>query len=179
MLAVRLGIVSVFRYSAVVVPWTPTELQQITRFCVAAAKVAWRFPAACPTSVPPLSSDMGGLQTPLASEVYLQLMITAWTANLRHEDDLRCLTEFIDARVLQSFCCRTVAELQARLRLHPFSHPSSLIARIAVASDDIWLDVQSDGVTALPGHGLGEVLHARQMAVCLGEGEKLCLGPGY
>eukprot|EP00961_Rhodomonas_salina_P104142 1401845-Rhodomonas_salina.1 len=50
MLAVRLGIVSVFRYSARVVPWTPTELQQITWFWTAAAKVAWRLPAACPTS---------------------------------------------------------------------------------------------------------------------------------
>eukprot|EP00961_Rhodomonas_salina_P268403 3627146-Rhodomonas_salina.1 len=43
----------------------------------------------------------------LAQEVYLQLMITAWTANLRHEDDLRGLTEHNTVRVLQSFCCRT------------------------------------------------------------------------
>eukprot|EP00961_Rhodomonas_salina_P088431 1189150-Rhodomonas_salina.1 len=94
-------------------------------------------------------------------------MITAWTANLRHEDDLRGLTEHNTVRVLQSFCCRTVAEQQARLRLHPFSHPSWLLACLLVASDDIGLDVQADVAQALPGHGLGAVLHTRQMEACL------------
>ena len=39
--AVKVGIVSVFRYSAGLVPWTPTELDVLTQNWVAGFKAAW------------------------------------------------------------------------------------------------------------------------------------------
>ena len=43
-LAVKLGLVSVFRYSAGLVPWSATELGHITKMCVMAFKQAWSPP---------------------------------------------------------------------------------------------------------------------------------------
>ena len=42
-LAIKIGVVPVFRYSAGVVPWTKTELDQISQMWLAAFKQAWTF----------------------------------------------------------------------------------------------------------------------------------------
>jgi hypothetical protein len=42
-LAIKIGVVPVFRYSAGVVPWTKTELEQISQMWLAAFKQAWTF----------------------------------------------------------------------------------------------------------------------------------------
>ena len=41
--AIKIGVVSVFRYSAGLVPWSKTELDQISKSWVAAYKQAWMF----------------------------------------------------------------------------------------------------------------------------------------
>ncbi len=41
--AIKIGVVSVFRYSAGLVPWSKTELDHISKSWVAAYKQAWTF----------------------------------------------------------------------------------------------------------------------------------------
>ena len=42
-LAIKIGVIPVFRFSAGVVPWTKTELEQISQMWLAAFKQAWTF----------------------------------------------------------------------------------------------------------------------------------------
>eukprot|EP00961_Rhodomonas_salina_P274835 3712870-Rhodomonas_salina.1 len=177
-MAVLLGIVSVFRYSAAqaVVPWTPSELDCITQLWVAGMKTAWKLPSSCATGAVLLSRQNGGQQTLVAHDVYLQAMISVWTANQLHPDDLCILTEQDHCRTLQTYNCTSTSELQYQLQLHPFSHPSSMLARIVAASDDIWLDVHwqdtvktdAPGPLEFPdGHGLAATIHPLLLhAIC-------------
>eukprot|EP00961_Rhodomonas_salina_P176162 2374636-Rhodomonas_salina.1 len=76
-------------------------------------------------------------------------------------------------RTLQTYNCTSTSELQYLLRLHPFSHPSSMLTRIVAASKDIRLDVQDTVRTDAPsplefpdGHGLAATIHPLLLRVC-------------
>jgi hypothetical protein len=157
--ALRLGVVSVFRYSAAVVPWTTTELERISRLWAAGMRYAWRLPPTCANGIPCFTRAMGGQQTPSAHEVHLQSLITAWVANCLHADDGRILAEQDRLRTLQKHNCLNLHQLQARLRLSPFTATTTMLERIVAASDCIGLDVQDAHTSLSEGHGLSAVLH--------------------
>ena len=66
--AIKVGVVSVFRYSAGLVPWSRTELDQISKSWVAAYKQAWTFSAKLDSSPMCLDRDEGGRACPSAVE---------------------------------------------------------------------------------------------------------------
>ena len=76
--AIKIGVVSVFRYSAGLVPWSKTELDQISKSWVAAYKQAWMFSPKSDSSPMCLDRDEGGRECPTAVEEWIRAVLDVW-----------------------------------------------------------------------------------------------------
>jgi hypothetical protein len=72
---IKIGVVSKFRYSAGLVPWSKTELNDITKLWIRAYKQAWTLPSASDGSPMILSKKNGGRNCPDATEVWIRAAI--------------------------------------------------------------------------------------------------------
>ncbi len=77
-LAITSGIVSIFRASAGVVPWTGAELDNISKLWILAFKQAWEFSNSMDGSVIIVDKTDGGRRCPSGREV--------WTEDVRFPD---------------------------------------------------------------------------------------------
>ena len=77
-LAIKIGVIPVFRYSAGVVPWTKTELEQISRLWLTAFKQAWTFSPKLDASPISLDREDGGRECPSATEEWIRAVLDLW-----------------------------------------------------------------------------------------------------
>ncbi len=75
-LAVTSGIVSIFRASAGVVPWTGAELDDITKVWIRAFKQAWEYSTSMYSSVIIVDQNDGGRRCPSGREVWTDDVLT-------------------------------------------------------------------------------------------------------
>jgi len=75
-LAVTSGIVSIFRASAGVVPWTGAELDDITKVWIRAFKQAWEYSTSMDSSVIIVDQNDGGRRCPSGREVWTDDVLT-------------------------------------------------------------------------------------------------------
>ena len=80
-LAIKIGVVPVFRYSAGVVPWTKTELEQISKLWLSAFKHAWTFSAKLDDSPMSLDRNDGGRECPSATDEWTRAWLSSISGN--------------------------------------------------------------------------------------------------
>jgi len=59
-LAIKIGVIPIFRYSAGVVPWSKTELERINTMWLAAYKQAWSLPRNMDSTPIAVDKEQGG-----------------------------------------------------------------------------------------------------------------------
>ena len=86
-LAIKVGVVSIFRYSAGLVPWTRLELNSISKMWSSGYKQAWYSRAARSSDATPmiLSAGDGGRGSPSACEVWIRDVIDLYDQCLTRE----------------------------------------------------------------------------------------------
>ncbi len=77
-IALKIGVVSEFRYSAGSVPGSKTELDQISKSQVAAYKQAWTFSPKVDSSPMRLDLEEGGREFPTAVEEWISAVLDVW-----------------------------------------------------------------------------------------------------
>jgi hypothetical protein len=77
--SVKIVVVPIFRYSAGVVPWSKTELDQISTLWMAAYKPenAWNLPCSMDSTPIILDQEHGGRACPSATEVWIRAGLDA------------------------------------------------------------------------------------------------------
>jgi len=163
-LALESGVTSVFRYSAALVPWSTTELTQITRLWTAGMKAAWKFPRSCASALMTLPKTRGGRQGPDAHEIWLNDSLTLWQTCMSANDDLNELVQQDIRRTLDTFACDTFDQLKHRLRVHPFHHNLPLLARVVRKCDEVGLNSRERKPRSQEGHLCSMLLHNDQLA---------------
>jgi hypothetical protein len=76
--AFKIGVVSVFRYCAGLVPWSKTKLDHISKSWVAAYKQAWKFSKTLDSSPMCLDRDEGRRACPSAVEEWIRAVLEVW-----------------------------------------------------------------------------------------------------
>ncbi len=71
-------VVTVFRYSAGLFPWSKTELDQISKSWAAAYKEAWTFSKTLDSSPMCLDRDEGERACPSAVEKWIRAVLEVW-----------------------------------------------------------------------------------------------------
>jgi len=69
---IKIGVTSVFRYSAGVVPWTKQELEAVSRLWIQAYKQGWKLPPGTDATAFILNEDDGGRGCPSAEEMWIR-----------------------------------------------------------------------------------------------------------
>ena len=80
-----------FRYSAAKVPWTDSELNEITATFNRAMRKAWKLPCSFSGTVLQTPLAMGGLGAPNAEKLQLQEMWGLYDQSLAHDDSVQRL----------------------------------------------------------------------------------------
>ena len=114
-LAVTSGIISIFRASAGVIPWTGAELDEISKLWTKAFKKAWEFPASMDGS--PIISPRGGRRCPSARKVWIEDTLRVWDQCMQLPGDISTLV----LTRLRASCrdrgCKSFSQLQKVLRV--------------------------------------------------------------
>ena len=139
--AIKIGVVSVFRYSAGLVPWSKTELDQISMSWVAAYKQAWTFSTKLDSSPMWLDRDEGGRECPSAVEEWIRAVLDVWEQciGLPGEISRQAIQH------LQTSCldhgCHALNQLQCLLRVG--GQADSVLERLLLRLDEQGLVLSS------------------------------------
>ena len=110
--AVQIGIIPFFRYSAGVVPWSKTELEYITALWLAAYKQAWTLPRSMDSTPFTVDREHGGRECPSATEVWIRAVLDTLDQCLSLPGEIACIV----TAHLQDSCldhgCYTLNQLQ-------------------------------------------------------------------
>jgi hypothetical protein len=139
--AIKIGVVSVFRYSAGLVPWSKTELDHISKSWVAAYKQAWTFSKTLDSSPMCLDLDEGGRACPSAGEEWIRAVLEVWEQciSLPGEISRQAMQH------LQQSCldhgCYALNQLQCLLRVG--GQADSVLERLLIRLDEQGLALSS------------------------------------
>eukprot|EP00286_Rhodomonas_abbreviata_P023231 CAMPEP_0181302192 /NCGR_PEP_ID=MMETSP1101-20121128/7842_1 /TAXON_ID=46948 /ORGANISM="Rhodomonas abbreviata, Strain Caron Lab Isolate" /LENGTH=566 /DNA_ID=CAMNT_0023407579 /DNA_START=31 /DNA_END=1729 /DNA_ORIENTATION=- len=112
---VRMCVIPLFRYSAALVPWTGTELAELSTKFGMAVKNAWKVTKHCGKPVLTADTATGGWNAPLAESLIVQERWGLLQQSMAHDDDVKTLVEWRIKRMMNEMGTETVAELQAEL----------------------------------------------------------------
>jgi ribonuclease HI len=144
-LAIKIGVISVFRYSAGAVPWTRTELDEITDMWIRAYKQAWFKAAARGMDSSPfvLDKNAGGRQCPSAIEVWMRDVLDTLDQCMT----LPCeIAQFILFHLRQECCdhgCAALNQMQSLLRITGNNGSESLLKLLLLRLDEQGLEVST------------------------------------
>ncbi|MFM9151106.1 MAG: RNA-directed DNA polymerase, partial [Candidatus Planktophila sp.] len=142
-LAIKIGVVPVFRYSAGVVPWTKTELEQISQLWLAAFKHAWTFSPKLDGSPISLDKDDGGRECPSASEEWVRAVLDLLEQCICLPGEIsQIVTHHLEQTCL-AHGCYALNQLQCLLRLGGGHGALSVVERLLLCLDEQGLVVSS------------------------------------
>ena len=116
-LAIKIGVVPVFRYSAGLIPWTKTELEQISQLWLTAFKHAWTFSPKLDGSPMSLDRDDGGRECPSASEEWTRAVLDLWEQCICLPSEISQIVTHHLEQVCLDHGCYALNQLQCLLRL--------------------------------------------------------------
>jgi hypothetical protein len=108
-LVLKLGVASVFRYSAGLVPWRRTDLENMTKSWVQTYRVAWRLPRGADTSILRLDMRDGGRGCPSALEMWIKDVLSTYEQCLRVPGEVHLLTSYSVAMECKVHGCTTLS----------------------------------------------------------------------
>ncbi len=113
----KIGVVSKFRYSAGLVPWSKTELNNITKLWIRAYKQAWTLPSASDGSPMILSKQHGGRNCPHATKVWIRAAIDVLDQCISLPGEISMITMSSLQRLCTERGCHTLNQLQHLFRV--------------------------------------------------------------
>jgi len=143
--ALRVGIVSVFRYSAGLVPWTRSELAQVTQLWMRGFKQAWLGKSSRGADGTPfqLSESDGGRGCPNALEVWIREVLEVKEQCLGVPGEIAELTLYQLRQSCRDRGCTSLNQLQRILRVRGTINSASIVELLLVRLDEQGLEVSS------------------------------------
>ena len=142
-LAIKVGVVPVFRYSAGVVPWTKTELELISKLWRTAFKQAWSFSPKLDDSPMSLNRDEGGRECPSATDEWTRAVLDLWEQCICLPGEIsRIVTHHLEQTCLDHGCT-ALNQLQCLLRVGGRHGAVSVAERLLLCLDEQGLVVSS------------------------------------
>ena len=140
-LVISIGVVSVFRYSAGLVPWTLSELDKITQMWTRGYKRAWRLSPSLDSSVMLLSLQDGGRGCPSAIQVWGNDVLELLDQCIRLPGEISQLTLHQLRQSCRDRGCATLDQLQRILRIG--GRAESVVELLLQRLDELGLNVSS------------------------------------
>ena len=139
---VQLVVVSVFRYSAALVPWTTTELDGVSNEWRRAYRGVWNLPRGADSSLICLGRRDGGRGCPTAQSIWISETASLIGQCMRVPGLVaRLMIENLQRTCLERGCL-TLYQLQRMLRLG--SRPRNWVEMLASRLDDLGLDITGE-----------------------------------
>jgi hypothetical protein len=144
-LAIKVGVVSIFRYSAGLVPWTRRELDHISKIWSAGYKHAWYGKAGRSADATPmiLSSEDGGRDCPSACEVWIRDALDLYDQCLSLPGEISRLSLYFLQQTCLAHGCWTLNQLQRILRIGGRPESASVVELLMLRLDEQGLEVSS------------------------------------
>ena len=133
-LAVTSGIVSIFRASAGVVPWTGAELDDISKMWILAFKQAWEYSTRMDSSVIILDKTDGGRRCPSGREVWTEDVMTVMDQCLQLPGEISAILLDHLRTACSSRGCSALSQLQKVIRVD--SVAESIVELLALRLDE-------------------------------------------
>jgi len=144
-LTITIGVTSIFRYSAGVVPWTKSEMEVITKMWIRAYKYVWFKAAGRSMDSSPivLCHDDGGRDCPSACEIYVREGLDTLDQCMTLPGEI---AQFILCRLRQechAYGCVALTQLQSLLRISGSVDANSHLHQLLLRLDEQGLQVSS------------------------------------
>jgi hypothetical protein len=140
-MVVQLAIVSVFRYTAGLVPWSLSELEDLTAEWVRGYRGAWGLPKSTDDSFFRVSRGFGGRGCPSALSVWISETVSVISQCMRKPGLVAQLMVDELQRACASRGCQTLFQLQRMVRLIPLRVRKSRVELLMNRLDGVGLDV--------------------------------------
>ena len=140
-LVIKIGIVTVFRYSSGLVPWTRTELEGITNMWIRGYKQAWTQSRSSDSSPMSLCRRDGGRECPSAIEVWTRDVLDLLDQCISLPGEIASIALYRLQDACQSWGCLTLDQLQRMLRIG--GRADSIIELLLQRLDEQGLEVSS------------------------------------
>jgi hypothetical protein len=140
-LAVKIGIVPFFRYSAGVVPWSKTELEHITTMWLTAYKQAWTLPRSMDSTPIEVDKEHGGRECPSAIEVWIRAVLDTLDQCLSLPGEIaNIVTAYLQNSCLD-YGCYALNQLQRLLRVS--GSAETTLERLLLRLDEQGIELSS------------------------------------
>ena len=116
-LAVTSGIVSIFRATAGVVPWTGAELDDISKMWIRAFKQAWEYSTSMDSSVIIVDKTDGGRRCPSGREVWTEDVMTVMDQCIQLPGEISTILLDHLRKACSSRGCSALSQLQKVIRV--------------------------------------------------------------
>ena len=140
-LAITSGVVSVFRATAGVVPWTKTELDAIYKLWIQAFKQAWEYPTSLDASPIIVGRNDGGRGCPSAHKVWIDDTMAVLDQCLQLPGEISTLVMEHIRVACSSRGCATLNQLQKVLRVDGTA--DSIIELLTLRLDEQGTDIST------------------------------------
>ena len=142
-LTIKVGVVSIFRYSAGLVPWSRSELDLISKMWSSGYKQAWYKEAARGADATPmiLSTNDGGRDCPSACEVWIRDVLDLYDQCLSLPGEISQLCSYFLHQTCISRGCWTLNQLQRILRINGRADPTSVTELLMLRLNEQGLDI--------------------------------------
>ena len=142
-LTIKVGVVSIFRYSAGLVPWSRSELDLISKMWSSGYKQAWYKEAARGADATPmiLSTNDGGRDCPSACEVWIRDVLDLYDQCLSLPGEISRLCSYFLHQTCISRGCWTLNQLQKILRINGRADPTSVTELLMFRLNEQGLDI--------------------------------------
>ena len=144
-LAVQVGVTSVFRYSAGVVPWTGTELDRITNMWIRAYKQAWFKKGARSMDSSPiiLARKDGGRACPSAHEICMHEVLATLDQCMTLPGEISCIVLHHLRKECHAHGCAALNQMQLLLRIADHVESGSVLSQLLLRLDEQGIFVSS------------------------------------
>ena len=144
-LAVQVGVTSVFRYSAGIVPWTNTELDSITNMWIRAYKQAWFKKGARSMDSSPIILDRkdGGRSCPSAPEICMHEVLATLDQCMTLPGEISQIVLHHLQMECHAHGCAALNQMQLLLRIRDYADPASTLCQLLLRLDERGIVVSS------------------------------------
>ena len=144
-MVIMLGVVSVFRYSAGVVPWSRSELEEIYNMWIRAYKQIWFGRAGRSADSSPMVLDLlaGGRNCPSPTEIWIRDVLDLHDQCLALPGEIAQLVTCNLQQTCLDHGCTALSQLQGILRIGGRADPDSILELLLARLDEQGLQVSS------------------------------------
>jgi len=156
----------VFRFSAALIEWSESELNDVKRLCVQAYKNAWHLPRSTASALFMFPKTHAGKERTLPMAVLTQELLLHAESCIRHEDVSKKIMLAGLNRTLDEWLCKSFVELMEEMELWTWNDATGdFWSRIAKALQQsnisvTWAEHLDSRLASVHTTGLGKLIWA-------------------